>query len=172
MSFTNWLTLFVVVVILAGIAIGRFPILRMNRATIALVGATILIATGAISLPQAYAALDMNTLVLLFAMMIINANLRLAGFFQLVATQVVRVARSPRLLLALIIIAAGFLSALFLNDTIVLMLTPLVVEITLALRRNPIPYLLALATAANVGSVATITGNPQIMLIGMASGIA
>jgi Na+/H+ antiporter NhaD/arsenite permease-like protein len=63
MSFTNWLTLFVVVVILAGIAIGRFPILRMNRATIALVGATILIATGAISLPQAYAALDMNTLV-------------------------------------------------------------------------------------------------------------
>jgi Na+/H+ antiporter NhaD/arsenite permease-like protein len=172
MSFTNWLTLFIVVVILAGIAIGRFPILRMNRATIALVGATILIATGAMSLPQAYAALDMNTLVLLFAMMIINANLRLAGFFQLVATQVVRVARSPRLLLALIIIAAGFLSALFLNDTMVLMLTPLVVEITLTLRRNPIPYLLALATAANVGSVATITGNPQNMLIGMASGIS
>jgi Na+/H+ antiporter NhaD/arsenite permease-like protein len=144
----------------------------MNRATIALVGATTLIAIGGISLPQAYAALDMNTLVLLFAMMIINANLRLAGFFQLVATQVVRVARSSRLLLALIIIAAGFLSALFLNDTIVLMLTPLVVEITLALRRNPIPYLLALATAANVGSVATITGNPQNMLIGMASGIS
>jgi len=171
MSWTNWLTLLLVIVILTGIAIGRFPGLRMNRATIALVGATALIAIGAINLPQAYAALDMNTLVLLFAMMILNANLRLAGFFQLITAQVIRLAHSPRLLLALIIIAAGLLSALFLNDTIVLMFTPLIVELTLSLRRNPIPYLLALATAANIGSVATITGNPQNMLIGIASGI-
>jgi Na+/H+ antiporter NhaD/arsenite permease-like protein len=171
MPFSTWLALAIIVITLFGVAVGRYPWLRMNRATIALVGATALAAIGAISLEQAYAAIDLNTLLLLFAMMIINVNLRLAGFFRLVSGWVARWARSPRKLLALIIVASGVLSALFLNDTIVLVFTPLVLELTTALRRNPLPYLVGLVTAANIGSTATITGNPQNMLIGLSSGI-
>jgi Na+/H+ antiporter NhaD/arsenite permease-like protein len=143
----------------------------MNRATIALAGATLLMAMGAISLEEAYAALDLNTLTLLFAMMILNVNLRIAGFFQLVGSRVVRLARTPYQLLAWIVLASGVLSAIFLNDTIVLIFTPLTLEICRTLRQPPIPYLIALVTAANIGSTATITGNPQNIIIGIASGI-
>lgn len=156
---------------LVGVAVGRWPGLRMNRATIALVGATALIAIGVIPLEAAYRAVDWNTIVLLFAMMVLNVNLRIAGFFHLVISRVVRLARTPRRLLALVIVVSGVLSALFLNDTLALMLTPLVLDLALALRRNPLPYLVALVTAANVGSVAAITGNPQNMLVGISSGI-
>lgn len=161
-----------IVMTLIGVAVGRYPWLRMNRATIALVGATALIVGGALTLEEAYAALDLNTLTLLFAMMVINVNLRLAGFFNIVGTRVVRWARTPRQLLALIVGLSGVLSALFLNDTIVLMFTPLVLDLVLTLRRDPIPYLIGLVSAANIGSAATITGNPQNMLIGAASGIS
>lgn len=171
MTLHQWLIAGVVALTLVGVAVGRYPRLSMNRATIALVGATLLIALGALSLEQAYAALDMNTLMLLFAMMVINVNLRLAGFFRLVGSQVMRLASTPRQLLALIIVSSGVLSALFLNDTIVLMFTPLVLDIVLALRRNPIPYLIGLVSAANIGSAATIVGNPQNMIIGVSSGI-
>lgn len=157
---------------LIGVAIGRYPWFRMNRATIALVGATALIALGALTLEEAYAAVDLNTIVLLLAMMVLNVNFQLAGFFRLVSRWVITQARSPRWLLALIVGTSGVLSALFLNDTIVLMFTPLVLDIALTLRRNPIPYLMGLALAANVGSAATITGNPQNMLIGLSSGIS
>jgi Na+/H+ antiporter NhaD/arsenite permease-like protein len=156
---------------LVGVAVGRWPWLKMNRATIALVGATLLVACGILPLERAYQAVDWNTIVLLLAMMILNVNLRLAGFFHLVTSRVITHARTPRRLLALIVIVSGVLSAVFLNDTLALMLTPLVLDVTLALRRNPLPYLVALVTAANVGSVATIMGNPQNMLVGMASGI-
>lgn len=171
MTWHQWLIAGVVALTLIGVAVGRYPRLRMNRATIALVGATLLIALGALSLEEAYAALDMNTLVLLFAMMVLNVNLRLAGFFRLIGSQVMRLAGTPRQLLALIIVSSGVLSALFLNDTIVLMFTPLVLDIVLALRRNPIPYLIGLVSAANIGSAATIVGNPQNMIIGVSSGI-
>src|SRR5688572_29451093 len=165
------LTAFLVAVTLIGVAIGRWPKLRMNRATIALVGATALIAIGVIPLPRAFEAVDWNTIVLLFAMMVLNVNLRIAGFFHLITSRVVRLAKTPRRLLALVILVSGVLSAIFLNDTIALMMTPLVLDLALTLRRNPIPYLVALVTAANVGSVAAITGNPQNMLVGIASGI-
>jgi Na+/H+ antiporter NhaD/arsenite permease-like protein len=167
----TWLALALITLTLIGVAVGRYPWLRMNRATIALVGATALTAVSAISLPAAYAAIDLNTIALLFAMMIINVNLRLAGFFYLVGGWVVRWARTPRRLLALILLASGVLSALFLNDTIVLVFTPLVLDITQALGRRPVPYLIGLVVAANIGSTATITGNPQNMLIGLSSGI-
>ncbi|MBI3961786.1 MAG: anion transporter [Deinococcus sp.] len=155
-----------------GVAIGYFPGFRLNRQTIALVGAALVVATGIVRLGDAYAAIDHDTILLLFSMMILNANLQLAGFFRLVGRAVVQRARSPLALLALLVFASGILSALFLNDTVVLMLTPLVVEVTLNLQRNPIPYLLALATSANIGSSATIAGNPQNILIGAASGIS
>ncbi|WP_438480773.1 anion transporter [Oleiharenicola lentus] len=172
MDWKTWVALFIIVGTLVGVAIGRWPWLRMNRATIALVGATALIALGTIPLEKAYHAIDWNTIVLLLAMMVLNVNLRLAGFFHLVTSQVIHYARTPRRLLALIVVISGVLSALFLNDTIALMLTPLVLDVTLSLKRNPIPYLVALVTAANVGSVATVMGNPQNMLVGMASGIS
>ncbi len=152
-----------------GVAFGGYPGLRMNRATIALVGAAALVALGLLPLESALTALDPNTLLLLFAMMVINAHLEVAGFFQRIAGWVVTRAHTPRVLLAWIMLAAGVLSALFLNDTIVLMFTPLVLQVTLSLRRNPMPYLIGLATSANIGSAATITGNPQNMLIGLTS---
>lgn len=170
----NWNQLAVAVlatITLVGVALGRYPALKMNRATIALVGAVLFIALGFIPLEAAYRAVDWNTILLLFGMMILNVNLRIAGFFHLVNSRIVRFARTPRRLLAVIVFASGVLSAIFLNDTIVLVFTPLVLDLTLALKRNPLPYLVGLVTAANIGSVATITGNPQNMLVGLSSGI-
>lgn len=161
----------IILAVYAAIAIGSVPRLRMNRATIALVGAALLVLVGALNEEEAIHALDMGTILLLGAMMVINVNLRLAGFFRFVGSRTLRLARSPRMLLALTIGSAGVLSAIFLNDPICLMLTPLVVELTRRLERDPLPYLVGLATAANVGSVATITGNPQNIIIGQASGI-
>jgi Na+/H+ antiporter NhaD/arsenite permease-like protein len=172
MDWMKSLSAVIIVVTLIGVAVGRYPWLKMNRATIALVGATLLIGFGLMSLEQAYDAVDWNTIVLLLAMMILNVNLRVAGFFHLVTSQVIRHARTPRRLLALIVVVSGVLSAIFLNDTIALMMTPLVLDIALALRRNPLPYLVALVTAANVGSVATVMGNPQNMLVGLSSGLS
>ncbi|MBC7186162.1 MAG: anion transporter [Calditrichaeota bacterium] len=172
MAFQDWVSLATLGLTLVGVALGSYPGLRMNRATIALVGATVVVVLGAMSLEQAYRAVDWSTIVLLFSMMVLNINLRLAGFFRIVSAHVVGIARTPRQLLLLIVVVSGVLSAVFLNDTVVLMFTPLLVELLKSLRRNPVPYLVALATAANVGSAATIIGNPQNMLIGMASKIS
>lgn len=171
-SLPPWFAALLIAVTLVGVAVGRYPWLRMNRATIALAGAVALVAAGAIPLDRAFAAIDLPTLALLLGMMIINANFRLSGFFRLAGGWIVRHAVTPRALLALVIVVSGVLSALFLNDTIVLMFTPLVLEISFALRRNPVPYLVGLVSAANIGSTATITGNPQNMLIGVSSGIS
>jgi Na+/H+ antiporter NhaD/arsenite permease-like protein len=143
----------------------------MNRTTIAMVGATSLIVIGAISLENAIQAIDFDTIILLFSIMVININFMLSGFFNLITSQILKLAKTPQRLLALVIFVSGLLSALFLNDTIVLVFTPIVLNITIILKRNPIPYLMALATAANVGSAATIIGNPQNILIGTASKI-
>jgi Na+/H+ antiporter NhaD/arsenite permease-like protein len=161
----------IILLIYVAIAIGEIPKLRMNRATIALVGAVILVIIGAISEEQAIHAIDLGTLLLLGAMMVLNVNLRLAGFFRYIGSRALRLANTPHALLAMVIFPAGVLSAIFLNDPICLMFTPIVVDITIRLGRNPIPYLIGLGTAANVGSVATITGNPQNVVIGQMSQI-
>jgi Na+/H+ antiporter NhaD/arsenite permease-like protein len=161
-----------IAVSLAGIAIGALPGLKTNRAGIALAAAAILVAAGAIAPDDAAAAVDMSTISLLLAMMLIVANLRLSGFFTSAGARVLAVARGPRQLLALVVLSSGFLSALFLNDTMCLMLTPLVAELARRSRRDPIPYLIALAVASNIGSCATIIGNPQNMLIGAQSGMS
>ena len=158
MILRDWFYLCVITLTIIGVAFGRFPVFRMNRTTIALVGAAVLLATGALSLPDAYHAVDMNTIVLIFSMMVINVNLRIAGFFKILATRILHLAHTPAQLLLFVVFSAGLLSSLFLNDTIVIMFTPLVLDIAQSLKRNPIPYLLALATSANVGSVATIVG--------------
>ncbi len=165
------LTLAIVLITYIGIAIGRWPGLKVNRTTIALIGVGLLVAAQQISFDGLSRLVDFDTIVLLFSMMVINANLRLAGFFDLVGHALLRIARTPRALLAIEVLAAGVLSALLLNDTICLMFTPLVVEMATRAGRKPMPYLIALATAANIGSTATITGNPQNMIVGAASGI-
>src|SRR5258705_7884119 len=130
MTSARWIDLVVILATYIGIAVGRVPRLRMNRATIALVGAALLILLRAIDEKQVYAAVDLGTLILLFAMMVINVNLRMAGFFRLVGSRVLRLAHTPRMLLALIVVASGVLSALFLNDPVCLLFTPLLVDLT------------------------------------------
>lgn len=153
------------------LALGRFPGLRVDRTGAAIIGASLMVASGTLGFEEALRAVDWPTIVLLLGMMIVVSNLRLSGFFRLTADWVVRRAHHPRTLLAGVVAVSGVLSALFVNDTICLVMTPLVIEITLALRRNPIPYLLGVAMASNAGSVATITGNPQNMMIGAMSRI-
>jgi Na+/H+ antiporter NhaD/arsenite permease-like protein len=153
------------------LAIGRLPGFRIDRTGAAIIGASFMVGVNALSLDEAYRAINFDTIILLFGMMIVVANLQLSGFFALVAERVVERAHSPLVLLVSIVAVAGFFSAFFVNDTMCLVLTPLVLEIAAALRRNPVPYLLAVAMAANIGSAATITGNPQNMMIGSFSGI-
>jgi Na+/H+ antiporter NhaD/arsenite permease-like protein len=152
--------------------VGRLPGFRVDRTGAAIIGATLMIATGVLTVEQAYAAINYDTIMLLFGMMIVVANLRLSGFFTVVSAWVVEHARRPIVLLAGIVAVAGVFSAFFVNDTMCLVLTPLVLEITTRLRRRPVPYLLAVAMGSNIGSVATITGNPQNMMIGSFSHIS
>ena len=152
-------------------AIGRLPGFRVDRTGAAIIGASLMVAAGVLTVDEAWKAINADTIILLFGMMIVVASLRISGFFAAVAAWVVEHARRPLVLLSGLVLVSGVFSAFFVNDTMCLVLTPLVLEITRHLRRNPVPYLLAVAMAANIGSVATITGNPQNMMIGSFSGI-
>jgi len=153
------------------VAVGRLPGWRLDRTGAALVGASLMVIVGGLSLEQAYAAIDLNTIVLLLGMMLLVAHLRLSGFLGLVSTEMLKRARRPLVLLAATVGVVGLSSAFLVNDTICLVLTPCVLELTAKLKRTPKPYLLATAMASNVGSVATLTGNPQNMIIGHLSRI-
>jgi Na+/H+ antiporter NhaD/arsenite permease-like protein len=154
------------------LAVGRVPGLALDRAGIALVGAALMVACGALPLDEAYKAVDLDTLTLLLGMMIVVAHLRLSGFLALATAFVTRRAHRPLMLLATITGIAGVLSAFLVNDAICLILAPLVIDLAWSARRNPVPYLLAVAMASNAGSTATITGNPQNMIVGSLSHIA
>ncbi len=153
------------------LAIGRIPGLSIDRAGIALVGAGLMVASGALPLADAYKAVDLDTITLLLGMMIVVASLRLSGFFAVANAWVRAHARRPLILLGAVVAISGVFSAFLVNDAICLVLAPLVLELTLALGRRPVPYLLAVAMASNVGSTATITGNPQNIMIGSFSHI-
>src|SRR2546423_15392060 len=152
----------------AVVALGKIPVYRIDRAGAALLGGSLMVATGVLSLDEAYRAVDFNTIALLLGMMIVVANLR---FFRVITHWIARYVRRPLTLLGMVIFSSGVLSAFLVNDTICLVMTPLVLELVFRLKRNPIPYLLAVATASNIGSVATITGNPQNIIIGSLSRI-
>jgi Na+/H+ antiporter NhaD/arsenite permease-like protein len=154
------------------IAIGRVPGLRIDRAGAALVGASLMLAVGALGPDEMARAIDFPTLALLLGLMIVVGNLRVSGFFRLVNGWVVSRARHPLQLLAAVILSSGVFSAFLLNDAICLVMTPLVADIAARLRRDPVPYLLGVAMASNIGSTATITGNPQNILIGSFSGLS
>src|SRR5512142_2932263 len=149
----------------------RLKVLPLNRPAAALLGTVLMVACGVMTPQQAYRAVDYDTLVLLLGMMLISAYLFLAGFFDWAADWILHRARSPQALLGYLILVSGVLSALLVNDTVCLMLTPLVVAVIVRGRLPLPPYLLALAMSANLGSVATLVGNPQNMIIGHMSRI-
>lgn len=149
----------------------RLKILPLNRPAAALLGTVLTVACGILTPEQAYRAVDYDTLVLLLGMSLISAYLYLAGFFDWTADWVLKIARTPQRLLLYLILTSGVLSALLVNDTICFMLTPLVVAVVVRGQLPLLPYLLALAMSANVGSVGTLVGNPQNMIIGHLSHI-
>ncbi|MGE5247962.1 MAG: anion transporter [Verrucomicrobiota bacterium] len=153
------------------LTVGRLPGFRIDRTGASIIGASLMIAFGVLTMEQAIRSVNYDTLILLFGMMIVVANLRVSGFFGLVSAWAVEHTRHPLALLTAIVLVSGFFSAFFVNDTMCLVLTPLVLDIVERLRRNPVPYLLAIAMASNIGSAATITGNPQNMMIGSFSQI-
>src|SRR5437763_9667775 len=144
----------------------QLKILPLNRPAAALLGAVLMIATGVMTPERAYRAINYDTLVLLLGMMLISAYLDLAHFFEWAAELVLNFSRTPVHLLLYVTLTSGILSALLVNDTICLMLTPLVVAVIRRGKLPLLPYLIALATSANIGSVATLVGNPQNMIIG------
>jgi Na+/H+ antiporter NhaD/arsenite permease-like protein len=168
-SSSNLATWLIFGVVYAGLAIGKLPFLRLDRAGIALVGATAMLVLGLLSFPEAVASVDFATLALLFGMMIVVAYLRLGGFFRALAGRLLAHVQSPHRVLAAVVAISGALSAFLVNDVVCLALVPVVLGLARRIRRDPKPYLVALATAANIGSVATITGNPQNMIIGALS---
>ena len=144
----------------------RLKVLPLNRPAAALLGTVLMVVAGVLTPQQAYRAVDYDTLVLLLGMMLISAYLFLAGFFDWAADWILEVAVTPQRLLLYLILTSGVLSALLVNDTVCLMLTPLVVAVIVRGQLPLPPYLLALAMSANIGSVATLVGNPQNMIIG------
>jgi len=151
-------------------ALGKFPGLKIDRTGAAIIGAVGMVAFRIVRPGEAVHFINFSTVVLLFSMMLIVGNLHLAGFFEWNAEAVLRRLK-PAYLLPAVIFTCGFLSAFFVNDIVCLVMVPFVLSITRRMRLEPLPYLLAVATASNIGSVATITGNPQNMLIGSFSAI-
>ncbi len=147
-------------------------VLPLNRPASALLGTVLMVACGVMTPEQAYRSVDYDTLVLLLGMMLISAYLLLAGFFDWAAIWILRHARTPRQLLLYLTFTSGILSALLVNDTVCLMLTPLVVAVIVRGKLPLLPYLLTLAMSSNLGSVATLVGNPQNMIIGHLSRIS
>ncbi len=170
-SLALWVTLFWFGVTYVGLALGRVPWLRTDRAGVALVGAAGVLACGLLPFPEAVQAIDFATLGLLLGMMIVVAFLRRAGFFARLAGFALGRVRTPRALLAVTMLLSGGLSAVLVNDVVCVALTPLVLHLTRRLGLDPRPHLVGLAVASNLGSAATLTGNPQNMIIGELSGI-
>jgi Na+/H+ antiporter NhaD/arsenite permease-like protein len=152
-------------------ALGKFPWMKIDRPGAAIIGAVLMVVFRIVGAPEALASIDFSTLVLLFSMMVVAANLRLAGFFDGI-TEWTIARMHPHHLLPTVIFSSGLLSAFLVNDIVCLVMTPLVVHMTRRLRLAPMPYVVAVATASNIGSTAAITGNPQNMLIGSLSGIS
>jgi Na+/H+ antiporter NhaD/arsenite permease-like protein len=149
----------------------RLKVLPLNRPAAALLGTVLMVVCGIVTPEQAYRAVDYDTLVLLLGMSLLSAYLSLAGFFDWTADWVLRRAGTPQRLLLYLILTCGLLSALLVNDTICFMFTPLVVTVVVRGQLPLLPYLLGLAMSANVGSVCTLVGNPQNMIIGQLSSI-
>ncbi|HHO77099.1 MAG TPA: anion transporter [Deltaproteobacteria bacterium] len=158
----------VFLIVYAGMLMGHFPHLQLDRTGMALLGAIVLIAAGALTLHDAARSIDISTITLLFGFMVISAQLRLGGFYTKAAEAVTDFHVSPALLLGAVIMLSGLLSAVFMNDIVCLAIPPVLIQACRRRHLDPVPFLLAVACAANVGSAATLIGNPQNILIGQA----
>ena len=149
-----------------GMMLGEFPGLAVDRTGIALLGAIALLVTERVSVTEAWTAIDVPTIGLLFGLMVVSAQFRLGGLYTLITRRISAARVRPETLLAMLIGTVGVLSALLANDIVCLAVAPLLVESCARRGLKPVPFLLALACAANIGSAATLIGNPQNMLIG------
>ncbi|GIX06113.1 MAG: transporter [Candidatus Poribacteria bacterium] len=154
-----------------GIALGGVPGLALDRTGIALLGAIALVAGGLVSTPAAIASVDASTILLLYGLMVLSAQFRVGGFYTRLARGIVSRLRSPEEFLLWLMAASAGLSALLANDIVCLAFAPVVTVSAARAGLNPIPFLLALAMSSNIGSAATIIGNPQNMLIGQAGAL-
>ncbi len=153
-------------VVYLGMVVGRLPGLALDRTGVALLGAMALVVAGRIEMPRVWDAVDTPTMALLFALMVVSSQFRMGGFYSEVVRRIGAMNVSPPMLLAILVGVSGVLSALLANDIVCLAMAPMLVEACARRRLDPIPFLLALACSANVGSAATLIGNPQNMLIG------
>ena len=160
------LTVAVFVVVYLGMFLGGLPRLRLDRTGVAVLGAIAMIAIQGWSVAEAAAAIDLPTIVLLFAFMVVSAQMRLGGFYTAVTRAVGAWALPPPVLLGVLLLVVAVLSAVFSNDVVCLAVTPIVARIAWRRGWDPVPWLVAVACASNIGSAATLIGNPQNMLIG------
>lgn len=167
-----WVALAIFLVTYSLISIRRFPKVKVDRPAAALIGAGLMIVLGVVEPDSALRAINIDILVLLIGMMILVAGLELCGFFEWVSLRMIRYSKSQFMLLVLTMAVTGFLSALVLNDTVVLLFTPIIIRTCRLLKSNPVPFLVAEAIAANIGSVATAVGNPQNAYIATKTGIS
>jgi Na+/H+ antiporter NhaD/arsenite permease-like protein len=164
--------LVVFILVYLGMFLGGIPGLALDRSGVAVLGAILLLAGGAVAPEEGWSSVDVPTMGLLFGLMVVSAQLRLGGFYTMLTRRVAGAELSPVLLLGAVVFVVGFLSALLANDIICLAMTPILVEVCVRRGLEPVPYLLGLACAANVGSAATLIGNPQNMLIGQVLGLS
>lgn len=155
-----------------GMLLGGLPFLQLDRTGVALLGAIAIVATGVLTPEQAARSVHLPTLLLLFSFMVLSAQMRLGGFYGRVTREIAELRVSPPMLLLAVIVVVAVLSAVFSNDVVCLAVAPVLADACLERRLDPVPFLLGLACAANVGSAATLIGNPQNMLIGQALGLS
>ncbi len=165
-SAVDWGLVAVFSVVYLGMFLGGLPSLKLDRSGVALLGAIAVMPIAGLSVEQAAQAVELPTIVLLFAFMVVSAQMRLGGFYTTLTQRVAALPLSRAGLVAALIVVAGALSAVFSNDVVCLAMTPVVARLCLRRGLNPVPFLVGLACAANIGSAATLIGNPQNMLIG------
>ncbi|GMW02786.1 MAG: membrane protein [Candidatus Hydrogenedentota bacterium] len=159
-------TLIVFALVYLGMIAGKYPGLALDRTGVALLGAIVLMAAGVVAPEHALAVMDVPTMGLLFGLMIVSAQFRLGGFYAAITRKVAAAEVTPPTLLALVMAVSATLSAFLTNDIICLAMAPLLAEGCARRKLDPKPFLIALACATNIGSAATLIGNPQNMLIG------
>jgi len=153
------------------ISLQRIPFLHLDRPGVSLTGAVLMIVFAGLTLENAYQLIEWNTITLLLGMMIMVGSLRDGGFFRWLSHKTLSHSGNSVKLLWFLVFLSGILSALFVNDTICVLMTPVILTIADDADLNPVPMLIALATSSNIGSVMTLVGNPQNMLVGHFSGI-
>ncbi len=145
---------------------------KVNRAIVALAGASIMIIVGVLDQEEAIKGVDWNTLGLLTGMMILVSISRRSGMFEFVAVWSSKAAKAhPGGILLLLQLATAVLSALLDNVTTVLLMVPVTIAVTQTLKVPPYPYLFAEIMASNIGGTATLIGDPPNIIIGSQVGL-